>query len=155
MDKKNIVICSKNRGINDTPSKLSVNLNEDLVCNEDEYFTVKLCSFNMIKSFYSVQTGLNDEFRIYLRLNGQIDEAYVRTIPQGNYNVNTLIETLRVVFIDNIIEPSYDKRLNKFMFKRLSNPISDGYDVSIVSINCGVILGTNDNEVAPSQDSSQ
>ena len=147
IDKNNIIICSKNRAINDTPSNITVNLNTDLICNDDEFFTVKINQFNMIKSFYSVQTGLNDELRLYLYLDGVIDDAYVRKIPQGNYSVNTLIQTLKQVFIDDIITVDYDRRLNKFFFKRKQNAISDIYDkVSIVCINSGIILGIENNE---------
>lgn len=147
MNKNNVLICSKNRSINDSPSNITVNLDNDLICNEDEYFTVKINSFNMIKSFYSVQPGLNDEIRLYLYLNGVVDEAYIRYIPYGNYNVNSLIDVLKLVFIDDIISVDYDKRLNKFLFKRKQNEISDLYDaISIVCINSGIIMGLNNNE---------
>ena len=106
----------------------------------------------MIKSFYAVQNGLNSEFNILLKnkTTGEFDEPYIRSISQGNYTVRSLIKELKSKTFD-LLDVSYDDRLNKFLFKRL-DVVSDGsidineYDVFIEPINSAVFLGIPNNE---------
>lgn len=148
-DKHNIIISSKHY---ENPSKVSITLDNDLLCNDNEYWTVKVCSFNMIKSFYAVQNNLNNEFNILLKnkTTGEFDEPYIRSIQQGNYTVRSLIKELKSKTFD-LLDVSYDDRLNKFLFKRL-DVVSDGsidineYDVFIEPINSAVFLGIPNNE---------
>lgn len=148
-DKHNIIVSSKHY---ENPSKVSITLDNDLLCNDNEYWTVKVCSFNMIKSFYAVQNNLNNEFNILLKnkTTGEFDEPYIRSIQQGNYTVRSLIKELKSKTFD-LLDVSYDDRLNKFLFKRL-DVVSDGsidineYDVFIEPINSAVFLGIPNNE---------
>jgi len=148
-DKHNIIISSKHY---ENPSKVIVNLDNDLLCNNNEYWTVSVSSFNMIKSFYAVQNNLNNEFNILLKNKSTegFDDTYIRSISQGNYTVRSLIKELKSKTFD-LLDVSYDDRLNKFLFKRL-DVVSDGsidineYDVFIEPINSAVFLGIPNNE---------
>ena len=148
-DKHNIIISSKNEN---NPSKVNVTLDNDLLCNNNEYWTVSVCSFNMIKSFYAVQNNLNNEFNILLKnkTTGIFDEPYFRSISQGNYTVRSLIKELKSKTFD-LLDVSYDDKLNKFLFKRL-DVVFDGdidindYDVYIEAVNSSVFLGIPNNE---------
>lgn len=150
MDKHNIVVCSKH---GDDPSKTTVTLDQDLICNENEYWTVNVASFNMIKSFYAVQNYLNNGVNIWLKnkSTGDFDEPYFRAISEGNYTVRTLIVELQTIFF-GLIDVTYDSRLNKFVFKRLASiPDTEyadpnDYDVYIEPINSSVFLGIPNNE---------
>lgn len=152
MDKHNIVVCSKNRTSADTPSNVTVNLEQNLICNENEFWTVNVASFNMIKSFYAVQNNLNNGINVWLqnKSTGLFDDPYLRLISEGNYNVKTLIAELQEKLFD-LIKITYDNRLNKFLFERLPTVVSDDYEnvedyeVFIEPINSGVFLGLENN----------
>ena len=93
MDKTfNVVISSKNKLANDTNSSVSVKLKEDIYVSNDEELTICLQSFNMIKSFYACQNGLNNYFQVILKLPGISTpiETYDRYLSEGNYNVNNI-----------------------------------------------------------------
>lgn len=143
-DKYNVVVCSKNKQPYDRSSYVSVNLGSPIICKENEHFLISVCSFNTIKSFYSVQYNLNNQFDIVLR-NGELIENYPRTIPEGNYDVDTfLVELQKACF--GIIEVQYIERLNKFSFNRIpqDNPDFEEYDFYILPKNSGVLLGLTD-----------
>lgn len=149
MNKNNIIVCSKNRSDKDTtPSVVNVSLNTPLKCGDNEYFTVSVSSFNMIKSFYNIQTGLNSVFYIILKNQSnptEIDE-FIRSIPNGNYNVNTLLKVLKDITF-GLLNVDYDKILNKFRFTRdLTNQNTVGYDLYLRCTNCGSVLGFIDGE---------
>ena len=154
MDKHNIIVCSKNRSvIEPNASQITVSLNNDLICKENEYFTVNIASFNMIKSFYAVQNNLNNIMNVYLKhkITGEYDAPYFRNITEGNYTVRTLIKELQDKLFD-LIDISYDSRLNKFLFKRAQIVAQEGfadpndYDVYIEPLNSGVFLGLENNK---------
>lgn len=145
MDKHNIIVCSKHEK---NPSKITLSLDQDLVCKENEYFTVNIASFNMIKSFYAVQNYLNNGINVWLKNKetGIFDEPYYRSISEGNYTVRSLIVELQKILF-NLVDISYDGKLNKFLFKRLETFVNEGYeniddyDVYIEPINSGIFLG--------------
>lgn len=151
MDKHHIIVSSKH---NENPSKIRVSLDNDLVCKDNEYWSVKIESFNMIKSFYAVQDNLNNGLNIWLKnkTTGVFDEPYFRAIAQGNYTVRTLITELKEKLF-GLVDISYDSRLNKILFKRLevipddtSYDDPNDYDVYIEAINSSVFLGIPNNE---------
>lgn len=146
----NVIVCSKNRHQkNTTASFVDVKLNTPLQCGENEFFTVDLCSLNMIKSFYAIQTNLNNKFSIILEKTGGEADEIVLYIPDGNYDVRTLLKTLQDLCF-GLITVQYDRRLNKFIYAR-QDLISDGaeniidYDIYIKPIDCGAILGLDNN----------
>lgn len=155
MDKHNIIVCSKNRSvIEPNASQITVSLNNDLICKENEYWTVNIASFNMIKSFYAVQNNLNNVMNVYLKhkITGEYDTPYFRSISEGNYTVRTLIKELQEKLFD-LIDISYDSRLNKFLFKRAQITANEGfenpddYDVYIEPLNSGVFLGLENKQL--------
>lgn len=156
MNKYNIIVNSKNKLQNDTNSKLTVNLPYDLIAKDNEYFTINISSFDMIKSFYSVQKGLNNTFDIVLKRKIPIegldnDISYNVEIDEGNYNVLTLTDEIKNKTL-GLIDLIYIKKLNKFRFIRESVPITGGtedindFDFYIKPNNFGIFLGLNNNE---------
>jgi hypothetical protein len=143
MDKTtHIIISSKNRNESEKQSFIRVNLPTALNVETDEYFTIKILSFNMIKAFYAVQEDFNDEFHIIIRnpsTNDIIGEPLIKKILPGNYNALTLMDMLNALCKD-YIAVEYDKKINKYFF--------DGLDpdnnVCLKPINCGLLVGFED-----------
>lgn len=147
MNQYNIISFSKNRQNPDTttPSNVKIVLNNSIICNDNEYLSIKLQSFSTIKSFYSIQNNLNNIFYIVLKKIGENDDEYIRQIPVGNYNVRTLLLALREYSL-GLYNIEYSTLLNKFIFKRdNSNPNVDGYEVYLRCSNCGIVLGFKNN----------
>ena len=137
----NIIISSKNRVSNDTNSSVSVKLDNDIFIRQDEECYVNMTSFNMVKSFYACQTGLNDHFQIIAKNPISNDEAIDNYyISEGNYDVKTLmLEIMRITkSIENLFQIGYDSKLNKYVYKNLFQPT---FDIYIKCINAGVFLG--------------
>lgn len=148
MNKNNIIICSKNRTIEEpSSSKVSVLLNNELSCSENEYFTVNIVSFNMIKSFYCIQNQLNNIFYIILRKPNDNNE-YIRYIPTGNYNIDSILVHLNTQCF-GLIDITYNETFNKFNFIKKINESTDGYDVFIKPTNSGEVLGLLNNVEFP------
>jgi len=148
MNKNNVIICSKNRKKENTSaSSLDVELSTPLKCGENEFFTVNIQSFNMIKSFYAIQNGLNNKFFIVMKgEEGTYVEEFVRYIPQGNYSVSSLLIKLQELCF-NLVNIEYDRILNKFKYTKLETSTEyniEGYDMYIKCENCGLILGFDD-----------
>ena len=145
MNQYNIISFSKNRQNEDTttPSNVKVLLNNPIDCNDNEYLTIKLQSFNAMKSFYAIQNNLNNIFYIVVR-NDIEDNEYIRQIPVGNYNVKTLLIALREASL-GLYNIEYISLLNKFVFKKdNTNANVAGYDIFLRCQNCGVVLGFKD-----------
>ena len=147
MNKNNVIICSKNRRKENTStSSLDVELSTPLKCGENEFFTVNIQSFNMIKSFYAIQNGLNNKFFVVMKgEDGAYVEEFVRYIPQGNYTVASLLIKLQELCF-NLVNVEYDRILNKFKYTKSTSPDYNiaGYDMYIRCENCGLILGFDD-----------
>lgn len=148
MNKNNVIVCSKNRKKeNETASSVDVELNTPLKCGDNEYFTVGIQSFNMIKSFYALQNSLNDQFYIIMKgEGGAYNEQFLRQIPQGNYSISSLLIELKKLCF-GLVNVDYDKTLNKFKYTRLETSTEyniEGYDMYIKCINCGSVLGFKD-----------
>ena len=147
MNQYNIISFSKNRQNADTttPSNVKIVLNNSIICNDNEYLSLKLQSFNTIKSFYSIQNNLNNIFYIVLKKIGENDDEYIRQIPVGNYNVKTLLFALREASL-GLYNIEYSTLLNKFIFKRENTNVNVvGYDVYLRCSNSGIILGFKNN----------
>lgn len=83
---------------------------------DNEYFTMNPNSFNMMKSFYAIQNNLNNKFFVILEKQGdatQFDE-FAKYIPQGNYDVRTLLKILQDICF-GLINVGYDRKLDKFL----------------------------------------
>ena len=144
-DKLNIFISSKNRRINDTNSSLMIDFNVDIGVKDDEELFINMTSFNIVKSFYACQTGLNDEFQIILKTinTNDIIQILPIEISQGNYNVNTFMNELILQTDPGLIDISYNSKLNKYLFK---NIVYNAYDIYIKPINAGIFLGFENNK---------
>lgn len=140
----NVVVSSKNKLVNDTNSSVSVKLKEDIYISNDEELTICLENFNMIKSFYCCQNGLNNYFQVILKLSGQSTaiETYDRYLSQGNYNVNTLMTEIKSITNNALFDITYDSKLNKYFYKNLFQP---AFDVYIKPITAGIFLGFENN----------
>lgn len=138
----NIVISSKNTGVNDTNSSLHVKLEENLSILGDNEIYICMQSFHMIKSFYSCQAGLNDHFQIIVRpvvspSDEAIDNYY---LPQGNYDVKSLMNEIIKITRgeDDIFQMKYEPKLNKYIF---TNLFRQDFNVYIKCINSGIFFG--------------
>ena len=135
MEELNVIINSKNLNNN---SEAVVNLQTDFVIASNEEAHINMTSFSTIKSFYSVQTGLNDKFIVTFKVAGVVTEIHPRLLSQGNYDVNTLIDEIDNLLNGALFDISYDTKLNKFLFKNLFNP---NIEVWFTCENCGDLIG--------------
>lgn len=138
MEKYNLIISSANRLSTDSISNINVDLEQSLIARDDEYFTVNMIQFNTIKAFYAVQKDLNSNFQVILYNNqSEVFDTIDNEIPEGNYNVFTLKDTIASQTLNNI-QIEYDSKLNKYIFKKIVNPL---YTVYLKCINSGVFFG--------------
>lgn len=158
MSRTNVVILSKNRanegqGPNggETASHVDVSLSNALTCADNEYFTINVSSFHMIKSFYAIQNNLNNKFFIILeKQDGTQFDEFVRYIPEGNYDVRTMLKTLQELCF-GMMTVEYDRKLNKFSYTRLELESDGGeeniadFDMYIKPIDSGLVLGIDNN----------
>jgi hypothetical protein len=137
----NVVISSKNRIISNTTNQsVMVKMLDNIFPNSKDNFYVSLSSFNMIKSFYAAQNGLNTHFQVILKLpNEPIPiEIHDRYISEGNYHIKTFIEEIKSLTNNALFDITYDIKLNKFIYKNLFQPTFEAY---IKPITCGIFLG--------------
>lgn len=135
----NLIVSSKNKLANDTNSSVTVKLKEDITINNDEELTICLQQFNMIKSFYACQSGLNDYFQVFFKTGNTIITTYDRYLTQGNYTVKSLLDEIKAQTV-GLFDISYDARLNKFLYKN-----NTFYDVYVKPINSGIFFGFENN----------
>jgi hypothetical protein len=135
MEAVNIIISSKNRISSDTNSSVSVKLDTDILIQPDEECYVNMTSFNMVKSFYACQSGLNDYFQVFFKSGDEVIETYNRYLTQGNYSVKTLLEEIKARTVA-LFDITYDSKLNKFLYKN-----NTFFEVYIKPINAGIFFG--------------
>ena len=137
----NVVISSKNKVLtSDTNSSLLVKLKEDIFVDNDEELHVSLSSFNMIKSFYACQPGLNNYFKVLFKLPNEsiAIETFDIYLSEGNYDVKTLVQEIKKQTNNALFDITYDSKLNKYLYKNLFQP---QFEVWIKPINAGIFLG--------------
>lgn len=143
----NVIISSKNKHSHDTNSSMMIKLKEDIYVENDEELYVCMSSFNMIKSFYACQKGLNDHFQIIVRLHGSSSDEAIDNyiIPEGNYDVRSLMtEIIKITSgQEDLFQISYDLKLNKYKYTNLFRP---DFDVFIKPISAGIFLGFENNQ---------
>lgn len=140
----NVIISSKNRAQNETNSSVVVKMKEDFYVDNDEELYVSMSSFNMIKSFYACQSGLNNHFQVIFRLPGEevAIEVFDRYIPDGNYDVTSLRNEIKSLTNNGLFDISYEPRTNKYLYKNLFQP---SFEVYIKPITAGIFLGFENN----------
>lgn len=137
----NILISSKNRDNNSSIASASYNLPAGIIqCKNDEYLTVRLKGFSMIKSFLAVMDGINNQFNIIHTDADGIVSTYELSIAEGYYNINNLLSHLQSLVPSDIVF-SFNQSRNSLTIK---NNSTTGDLYSFMSINCGVLLGCVD-----------
>lgn len=136
----NILISSKNRD-GETISNASYNLPAGMIqCRADEYLTVRLKGFSMIKSFLAVMDGINNQFNIiHTDAEGVVSTSEL-TIAEGYYNINHLLSQLQSL-VPSDLTFTFNQSRNSLTIK---NNSTTGDLYSFMSINCGVLLGCVD-----------
>jgi hypothetical protein len=136
----NVVISSKHKKENETNNSVVVKMIDNIFSNSKEDFYVSLSSFNMIKSFYACQNGLNNHFQVIFRLPNEpiAIETFDRYISEGNYHIKSFIEEIKTITNNGLFDISYDSKLNKFIYKNLFQPT---FEVYIKPITAGIFLG--------------
>lgn len=140
MDTFNIVISSKNKYDGDTNTSLTVKLKDDIYIGNNEELYLCMQTFNMVKSFYACQNGLNDHFQVLFKLPNEpaVIETFDRYLSQGNYNINTLMQEIKDLTNNALFSISYNSKLNKYLFKNVFQP---AFEVYIKPITAGVFFG--------------
>eukprot|EP00961_Rhodomonas_salina_P201255 2714829-Rhodomonas_salina.1 len=78
-----------------------------------------------------------------IKADGEEDQIYELFIPQGNYDVFSLRDTIaEKVVVMGTLDIEYDEKLNKFLFKDIL--LQEGYSVYLKCINSGVFFGMDD-----------
>ena len=144
----NVLISSKHRHLNEEISNVNYALTSGLIkCRNDEYLTVSLKNFSMIKSFFAVIPNVNNAFKIsFVDPDNQITNHNFY-LSEGFYSIDNLIKDLNDIVQNNIyiaeaqISFQYNENRNSIIVKK---NISDGR-YYFTSINCGILVGCDDN----------
>ena len=141
----NVLISSKNRNVDEPISSATYNLPPAFIqCKNDEYLTVQLKGFSMIKSFFAVMDGINNQFIIeHSSIDDELIESvvtYELRIDEGYFNINSLLNNLNSLAPSDI-RFSFNAPRNSLNIVNL-HPQDRFY---FTSINCGVLLGCDDN----------
>jgi len=142
MDKINIYINSKNRDLNEKISNFTVRIPQNLLrLQQNEYFTLNVNGFYCYNSWFNCIDGFNNEFQIIIKnINDQIVETYNYSLNDGNPNVNDVRSNLNTLLL-NMVNVTYDKQRNKFIFKRTLPVSINNYSMYLKVINSEDFLG--------------
>ncbi len=101
----------------------------------NEIFFINVIQFNTFNNFYQVQIGYNTDFEIIIYDKDNIFyDSIIGEIPEGNLTVSDILNYLQLLLI-NIINISYDKIKNKFIFTTISSNVNHAY-IYLKIINC-------------------
>lgn len=144
----NFIISSIAKLPDETNNRISVQLNEPIYIKDGEECEICMKLFHTTKTFYSVIDGVNNTFKIVVYNNnqnhqGEILHDWSIVIPEGNYNIKTLYNELKILCFEKI-DIAYDSRLNKFLF---TNAHQGNNHTHLESGNAGSFLGFNDNTI--------
>ena len=142
----NFIISSIAKMPDETNNRISVQLNEPIYIKDNEECEVCMKLFHTTKTFYNVIDGINNTFKIVVYNNNQNHEGEILhdwtiTIPEGNYNIKTLYNELKILCFEKL-EIEYDSRLNKFLF---TNAHQGNNHTHLETGNAGPFLGYDDN----------
>jgi hypothetical protein len=116
-----------------------------VTADTNEIFFMNVIQFNTFNNFYQVQTGYNTDFLIILVPSSGNNQIIYGTIPYGNLTVYDILNYLSVL-LNGLINITYDKLKNKFIFTRVINNSTLYNDIYIKNIylniiNCESLLG--------------
>ena len=137
----NLYLNSVNRTIGDNPSSFEMVMSNSLVTvDTNEIFFINVIQFNTFNNFYQVQTGYNTDFEIIIYdKDNVLHDTIIGEIPEGNLTVSDILNYLQTLLI-NLINISYDKIKNKFIFTAISSNANHAY-IYLNIINCDSLLG--------------
>ena len=137
----NLYLNSVNRTIGDKPSSFEmVMANTLLTADTNEIFFLNVIQFNTFNNFYQVQKGYNTNFEILIyNHDNEFHDSIIGEIPEGNLTVYDIFNYLKVL-LSGIINISYDKIKNKFIFTAISSNANHAY-IYLNIINCDLLLG--------------
>jgi hypothetical protein len=137
----NLYLNSVNRTIGDKPSSFEmVMVNSLITADTNEIFFLNVIQFNTFNNFYQVQKGYNTDFEILIyNHDNEFHDSIIGEIPEGNLTVYDILNYLKVL-LSGIINISYDKIKNKFIFTAISSNANHAY-IYLNIINCDLLLG--------------
>jgi hypothetical protein len=135
----NLYLNSVNRTIGDKPSSFEmVMVNTLLTADTNEIFFLNVIQFNTFNNFYQVQKGYNTDFEILIyNHDNEFHDSIIGEIPEGNLTVYDILNYLKVL-LSGIINISYDKIKNKFIFTAISSNSNHAY-IYLNIINCDLL----------------
>lgn len=137
----NLYLNSVNRTIGENPSSFEMVMSNSLVTVDvNEIFFINVIQFNTFNNFYQVQKGYNTDFKILIyNKNNEFHDSIIGEIPEGNLTVSDILNYLQNL-LNGIINISYDKIKNKFIFTTISSNTNHEY-IYLNIINCDSLLG--------------
>ena len=143
----NLYLNSVNRTIGDGPSSFEMVMSNTLVTvDTNEIFFINVIQFNTFNNFYQVQKGYNTDFEILIyNHDNEFHDSIIGEIPEGNLSVYDILNYLQTL-LNGLINITYDKLKNKFIFTRIINTstLYNGIYISnmyLNIINCDTLLG--------------
>jgi hypothetical protein len=142
----NLYLNSANRTLGDSASSFEMTMASTLVTADTaEIFFLNVIQFNTFNNFYQVQTGYNTDFLIILVPTSGDNQTITGTIPYGNLSVHDILNYLSVL-LTGLVNVTYDKLKNKFLFTRVINSSTLYNGIYIANIylniiNCELLLG--------------
>ena len=137
----NLYLNSVNRTLGNSASSFEmVMANTLLTADTNEIFFLNVIQFNTFNNFYQVQNGYNTDFEILIyNHDNEFHDSIIGEIPEGNLTVYDILNYLKVL-LSGIINISYDKIKNKFIFTAISSNANHAY-IYLNIINCDLLLG--------------
>ena len=137
----NLYLNSVNRTLGESPSSFDMVMSNSLItADTNEIFFLNVIQFNTFNNFYQVQKGYNTDFEILIyNHDNEFHDSIIGEIPEGNLTVYDILNYLKVL-LSGIINISYDKIKNKFIFTAISSNANHAY-IYLNIINCDLLLG--------------
>ena len=134
----NLYIYSKNRSMNDKPYDFTLYLQNEINVPNNKYVNVDVMSFYMLNTMYNISSTLsNNTFDIEKKtLANAAVSTLTYTIPDGNYSVLTLRDTLNTL-LSGIISIVYNYQSNTYTLVKTDT----NYRYYIKNIKCSKFIG--------------
>ena len=142
----NFYLNSVNRTLGTSASSFEMSMASSLItADTNEIFFLNVVQFNTFNNFYQIQTGYNTDFQIILKPISGDNQIINGTIPYGNLSVYDILNYLSSL-LNGLINITYDKLKNKFIFTRIVNTstLYNGIYISnmyLNILNCDTLLG--------------